>query len=99
MLLNKCELKITVYTKNDKSKLKLFFKMRQQNDSQNSALIRYRINFRHCSIMQITYVYIVCSVAEIRLVLYTLTATSLNETSTLPANYVEYNVSEHAFVY
>ena len=31
MLLNKCELKITVYTKDDVSKLKLFLKMRQQN--------------------------------------------------------------------
>ena len=36
MLLNKCELKITVYTKGDISKLKLFLKMRQQNDSQSS---------------------------------------------------------------
>ena len=46
MLLNKCELKITVYTKDDISKLKLFFKMRKQNDSQSSHLIiRYHINF------------------------------------------------------
>ena len=29
MLLNKCELKITVYAKDDISKLKLFIKMRQ----------------------------------------------------------------------
>ena len=37
MLLNKCELKIAVYTKDDIiSKLKLFLKMRQQNDSQSS---------------------------------------------------------------
>ena len=36
MLLNKCELKITVYTNDDISKLKLFLKMRQQNDSQSS---------------------------------------------------------------
>ena len=36
MLLNKCELKITVYTKDDVSKLKLFFKMCQQNDLQRS---------------------------------------------------------------
>ena len=36
MLLNKCELKITVYTKDDISKLKLFLKMLQQNDSQSS---------------------------------------------------------------
>ena len=33
MLLNKCELKITVYTNGDIGKLKLFLKMRQQNDS------------------------------------------------------------------
>ena len=46
MLLNKCELKITVYTKDDISKLNLFLKMRQQNDSQSSHLIiRYHINF------------------------------------------------------
>ena len=46
MLLNKCELKITVYAKDDVSKLKLFFKIRQQNDSK-FALIRYRINFQN----------------------------------------------------
>ena len=34
MLLNKCELKVTVYTKEDIGKLKLFLKMCQQNDSQ-----------------------------------------------------------------
>ena len=53
MLLNKCELKITVYTNDDLSKLKLFFKMRQQNDSiAKFSLIRYRyrINFRNYDI-------------------------------------------------
>ena len=48
-MLNK-ELKITVYTNDGISKSKLFLKMRQQNDSQSSHIIRYRINFRNYGI-------------------------------------------------